>query len=40
VYAFVIPAVYILIGIVAYMTMLRRIELIDVPEALDGISIC
>ena len=32
VWAFVIPTVYILIGIVAYVTMLRRIEVIDVRE--------
>jgi MFS family permease len=36
--AFVIPAVYILVGIVAYVTMLRRIDTIDVPEALAGTS--
>lgn len=36
--AFVIPTVYILVGIVAYVTMLRRIEVIDVRKALAGIS--
>jgi MFS family permease len=36
--AFVIPAVYILVGIVAYVTMLGRIETIDVREALAGTS--
>ena len=36
VWAFVIPTVYILVGIVAYMTMLRRIEVIDVRHALAG----
>jgi MFS family permease len=36
VYAFVIPTVYILVGIVAYMTLLQRIEVIDVREALAG----
>ena len=35
-WAFVIPTVYILVGIVAYMTMLRRVELIDVRKALAG----
>lgn len=34
VWAFVIPTVYILMGIVAYMTMLRRIEVIDVRETI------
>jgi len=38
VWAFVIPTVYILVGIVAYVTMLRRIEVIDVREALAGTS--
>ncbi len=38
VWAFVIPTVYILVGIVAYVTMLRRIEVIDVRGALSGRS--
>lgn len=38
VWAFVIPTVYIVIGIVAYVTMLGRIEVIDVREALAGTS--
>lgn len=38
VYAFVIPTIYIVVGIVAYMTMLRRIEVIDVREAFAGVS--
>lgn len=39
VYAFVIPAAYILVGIAAYLTLLRRIEVIDVRGALAGVSI-
>lgn len=38
-WAFVIPTVYILVGIVAYVTMLGRIEVIDVREALAGTSL-
>src|SRR5215472_16895675 len=38
VWAFAIPTVYILVGIVAYVAMLRRIEVIDVREALAGTS--
>ncbi|HEX5283406.1 MAG TPA: MFS transporter [Bryocella sp.] len=38
-WAFVIPTVYILVGIVAYMTMLRRVEVIDVRQALAGTSL-
>jgi len=37
-WAFVIPTVYILVGIAAYATMLGRIEVIDVREALAGTS--
>jgi hypothetical protein len=37
-WAFVIPSVYILVGIAAYVTMLRRVELIDVRKALAGTS--
>lgn len=37
-WAFVIPTVYILIGIAAYVTMLRRVELIDLQKALAGTS--
>jgi dipeptide/tripeptide permease len=37
-WAFVIPTVYILVGIVAYVTMLRRIDVIDVRKALGGTS--
>jgi hypothetical protein len=39
VWAFVIPTVYILVGIVAYVTMLRRIEVIDVRKALAGTAL-
>ena len=39
VYAFVIPAVYILVGIVAYVKLLGRIEVIDVKGALVGSAI-
>ncbi|HEV2577314.1 MAG TPA: MFS transporter [Acidobacteriaceae bacterium] len=38
-WAFVIPTVYILVGIVAYLTMLRRVEVIDVQKALAGTSL-
>jgi ACS family D-galactonate transporter-like MFS transporter len=38
-WAFVIPTVYLLVGIVAYVTMLRRVEVIDVHKALAGTSI-
>ncbi len=38
-WAFVIPSVYILVGIAAYVTMLRRVELIDVRKALAGTSL-
>jgi ABC-type microcin C transport system permease subunit YejB len=38
-WAFVIPTVYILVGIVAYVTMLRRVEVIDVRKALAGTSL-
>jgi MFS family permease len=38
-WAFVVPTVYILVGIVAYVTMLRRIEVIDVRKALAGTSV-
>ena len=38
-WAFVIPTVYILVGIVAYVTMLKRVELIDVRKALAGTSL-
>ena len=38
-WAFVIPTVYILVGITAYVTMLRRVELIDVRKALAGTSL-
>ncbi|MGC9198762.1 MAG: MFS transporter [Acidobacteriaceae bacterium] len=38
-YAFVISAAYLLVGIVAYLTMLQRIEVIDVSGALAGGSI-
>ena len=38
VWAFVIPTVYILVGIAAYLTMLRRIEVIDMRDALAGTS--
>lgn len=39
VWAFVIPTVYIVVGIVAYVMMLGRIEVIDVREALAGTSL-
>lgn len=38
VWAFAIPTVYILAGIVAYVTMLGRIEAVDLREALAGTS--